>query len=576
MDEKNLGRESVADNAGISRRGFLAGAASAGALLATASLTACAPNQAGDDSDPTGSTGQTEPTGSTGPVDYKAAPAPIGDDQIAETITADVVIIGAGCSGAIAMNTLALEEDTSVIVLQKEEAPFTHGYAQAYHHTKAQIEAGGGYLIDPWDVINYLNRGQSNNRAKMEVMRNWVNYAPEVGDWMINKFGDREGFGPVILDPIIEASDEWNYTMPVTHLFLGTLQDSEFQPSLKIVRFLVEEAVESGKVDIRYKTPAKQLRTDDSGRVIGVIGENEAGEYILAQAGKGVIICAGDYGNNPEMRKEYLQHCEGLPAGWSRTTDTGDGILMGYWAGGHIQDGPHCTDAHYDPGIAVPDYHGTLMPWLRVNIKGERFSNEDQKYDQLYAQDVLQPECCHFQVFDAKWENEWQDMGTGGAMRGDWTVIVPTALEKGDLFVGETLEELAASMSVPVDTFVATVARYNELCEKGFDADFGKQAARMKKVEQGPFYAFKRQASVLCSLSGLSINEDLQVLDADDAPIAGLYAAGNSSGDFFGGLVQDMSGPGFSCGRAFLTGRIAAWRVSGKTREQTPVWESKA
>ena len=51
----------------------------------------------------------------------------------------------------------------------------------------------------------------------------------------------------------------------------------------------------------------------------------------------------------------------------------------------------------------------------------------------------------------------------------------------------------------------------------------------------------------------------------DRKPIEGLYAAGNNSGNFFGGVYQKMSTPGMSVGRAFLTGRVAAWRACGIT-----------
>ncbi len=38
---------------------------------------------------------------------------------------------------------------------------------------------------------------------------------------------------------------------------------------------------------------------------------------------------------------------------------------------------------------------------------------------------------------------------------------------------------------------------------------------------------------LLCTLDGLRINTDMQVLDTDGNPIEGLYAAGDCSGGFF-------------------------------------------
>ena len=88
-------------------------------------------------------------------------------------------------------------------------------------------------------------------------------------------------------------------------------------------------------------------------------------------------------------------------------------------------------------------------------------------------------------------------------------------------------------LNLPADTFVATVQRYNELCAKGEDEDFGKESSRMLPLENPPYYGCRQGASLLCTLDGLRINTNMQVLDKAGAPIEGLYAAGDCSGGFF-------------------------------------------
>jgi hypothetical protein len=39
--------------------------------------------------------------------------------------------------------------------------------------------------------------------------------------------------------------------------------------------------------------------------------------------------------------------------------------------------------------------------------------------------------------------------------------------------VADTLEELAELMGVPVDNFVATINKWNEMCDAGEDTEFG-------------------------------------------------------------------------------------------------------
>lgn len=56
----------------------------------------------------------------------------------------------------------------------------------------------------------------------------------------------------------------------------------------------------------------------------------------------------------------------------------------------------------------------------------------------------------------------------------------------------DTLEELAAKLGFDNDaasTFVASIERYNELCVKGHDDDFGKAAEKMHPIIEPPFKA---------------------------------------------------------------------------------------
>ncbi len=533
----------------LNRRNFLKGAAVAGGAAALAGLAGCAPASS-QSAASSASDGEAQQAAT-----WRSAPAEIADDQIAETLEADLVVVGAGNAGCVAAVS-GVEDGASVILLQKDSQVLCHGDVWAANGTKVQKEAG--VEVDGWDVVNSIDL-TSENRAKTEVLRNWVKYSGEVADWLIDKINATD-LGPVIVDVPVEASDEWNHVWPVTHLMGGAAGRHNTFP--EFMQIMIDDA-DPSLLDIHYSTPAVQLRRDESGRVTGVIAQREDESYILCNASKAVILAAGDYGNDLEMRNEFMPFAVGLPPAYSTTSDTGDGIKMGYWIGGAIQTPPHACNIHYDPGINVPEYQGTLVPWLRVNKNGERFSNEDRPYELLYAKDVAQPDGMHFQIFDDNYATDVEGMGIGGTMRGVWTDIVPQALEAGDLYTGETIEELAESMGVPSDALVATVDRYNELAEAGYDEDFGKQAARLKPIKKAPFYAFARQAACLTPLCGLEVNGDMQVLDQDGNVIEGLYAAGNNSGNFFGGLIQRMSAGGMGVGRAVLTGRVAEKRALG-------------
>ncbi len=114
-----------------------------------------------------------------------------------------------------------------------------------------------------------------------------------------------------------------------------------------------------------------------------------------------------------------------------------------------------------------------------------------------------------------------------------------------------------------VDNFVASVERYNELCDAGRDEDFAKDAHLMIKM-QPPYYAYcaeKEIGTPMVTTSGLLVNENSQVVDQHCDPIPGLFAAGNNSGSRFGyQYTTPISGVslGFAQTQGYLAGQYLA------------------
>ena len=129
-------------------------------------------------------------------------------------------------------------------------------------------------------------------------------------------------------------------------------------------------------------------------------------------------------------------------------------------------------------------------------------------------------------------------------------------IEDGLVFKADTIEELAEMMGLPADTLAATVARYNELAQKGVDEDYGKEAYRLRPITQAPFYGYFMGGSLLCTCDGLRINDKCQVYDTNHKTIGGLYAIGNCSGSFFSGNYPEFF-VGVAVGRTMTQGRLA-------------------
>lgn len=105
----------------------------------------------------------------------------------------------------------------------------------------------------------------------------------------------------------------------------------------------VAPGAEAAGVEFFYSCPARQLVTDESGRVTGVVCE-EDGKNVLFTASKGVILATGDYQCDPEMIAYYCPDVKEFPP--CQMNRTGDGHKMGVWAGGEIEPITHTKMIH--------------------------------------------------------------------------------------------------------------------------------------------------------------------------------------------------------------------------------------
>jgi hypothetical protein len=269
--------------------------------------------------------------------------------------------------------------------------------------------------------------------------------------------------------------------------------------------------------------------------------------------------------------------------------NVGDGIKAGAWIGAQKQEQtavqvfdrggvPPQAQAgclYEQPGVIT---HIGSQPFLKVNRKGERFCNESVPYDFIYAAATYEPSLLWCEVWDANWREQTRQFHTVACSRiqysptgGKLIIFDEDATEgfhqemlipAGIVVEAQTLEELAEKLLIPADTFVKTVERYNELCAKGIDEDFGKESYRMLPIDTPPYRATTLGGQLMCTMDGLLVNTDLQVLDNEFNPIEGLYAAGNDSGGFFANNYPELI-IGTTVGRAITFGYLAGKGAAG-------------
>ena len=108
---------------------------------------------------------------------------------------------------------------------------------------------------------------------------------------------------------------------------------------------------------------------------------------------------------------------------------------------------------------------------------------------------------------------------------------------------------------------MATVNRYNELCDGGRDLDFFKKARYMVRIDPPYYGAYNTLPQFFTVHGGLRTNTDMQVCDVNDNPIPGLYNVGTMVGDFFTNIytfrIQGQS-YGSCLTFGYLTGKYIA------------------
>ncbi len=489
----------------------------------------------------------------------------IPPSEIKASFTADVIVVGAGTSGKAAALTAA-QNGAKVIQLDRHTTFRYSGGHIAAIGTRVQNKAG--VKVDVDEICLSLMR-QSGNYPDQRFYRLWAEQSGPTLDWVTDML-DPEGIATNLYQyprpSWYDIRKEYYPDYPVT-LFHSAPWSSGLDHSLSLGT-LQKHAIKAG-VEIKYQTRAMQVVRQQNGRVTAVIAMNKNGEYEQYNARKAVIMCTGDYGNNPWMMQKYCP--EGVEIALENNIymtrnedlrmapeplDTGDGLQMVMRIGGVMGPGPHAPMAHATAGPL-----GNAA-FLRVNIEGERYENEDVSAQSIANSFNHQPYKKAWQIFDSKWEDEITRMGIG---LGRFYTITPLVRNNFETLSikADTLQELAEKMGVPVKAFTATVARYNTMCEKGHDDDYGKYPLRLTPVNKPPYYAGATKQEFLVVLGGLNVNMKFQPLDADRKPIPGLYLAGNMVGNRFA-IEYPVMCAGLSHGLAYVTGRLAGKYAAGE------------
>ena len=589
---------------GISRRGFLTGAATLSAALAGMGLSGCAPkvvSVSGAEGSASSANGQTVGFDGTGVMPWLGEEPSVSDSDVAETLEADVVVVGLGCSGVPACRSAA-EAGAKVIAIEASAQinSVASDMAILGGETMAKWDRGDGFL-DKHMVVN-MHMEEGSHHSNFGIISRYCDESGKALDWFVKGCPDMY-IASESYEEVPEANRKhylYPYFVPMLETYDYTKEDMPCYPTSVGFASLatamsdnLKRAEEAG-AEIRYNTKGVKLIKGDDGAIEGIYAQDTSSNKYLKIKAKSVILATGDYLANEDMMKYFAPACVengnqilsmDLDA-QGNYTNVGDGHKMGVWAGAAVEQW-HAPMIHHMGGGAGSDGRGVIgnNGFLWLNLHGKRFMNEDVPGQQLENQVELQPERVAYQFFDASWPEQLKYFPAAHGIAciyrdealPDWTpsglkinvrcpADIEAAVTEGRCVKADTIDELLSKIDgMDATQAKASIERYNQLCEQGSDEDFGKSSQRLFALKNGPFYAAKcGVALTLANLGGLESDSDCRVYDTDRNVIKGLYACGAPQGGRFN-VQYPISLKGLSAGMCMVFGKIAGENAaSGK------------
>lgn len=310
--------------------------------------------------------------------------------------------------------------------------------------------------------------------------------------------------------------------------------------------FLVTELlkqVAAAKLPLFTDIKVDQLVQTD-GKITGVKATTANGAVTI-NAGA-VLLATGGFGANKALLGKYRDDLKNYQT-TNQPGATGDGILLAEAVGAKVVDMDQVqvhptvqqdTDHAYLIGEAVRG-EGAIL----VDQQGKRFVNElDTRKNVTAAIDQLGGTGAYL-IFD----------------RGirDRVKAVEFYDHIGLVKTGADLAALATEAGLDADTLTQTVSDWNQAVADHADTAFNRTTGMDRDIAKGPFYAIHIAPAVHYTMGGVGINPATQVLDQQDQPINGLFAAG----EVVGGLHGNNRIGGNSIAETVIFGRQAGQQM---------------
>jgi fumarate reductase flavoprotein subunit len=282
----------------------------------------------------------------------------------------------------------------------------------------------------------------------------------------------------------------------------------------------------------------------ENGRCIGV--EVEGAVNGIIRAGAVVIADGGFQADMDRLRRHISPQPEKLRQR-NAMTGTGDGARMAEAIGakltgldafyGHVQHRDALTNDALWP---YPVLDMVAASGIVVNGDGVRFCDEGNGGIAISNAIARLPDpASSVAIFD---DAIWDGPGREFLLPANPNLVNAG----GEIVASNDITSLAAKLGLPPGALEQTVANYNAACASGSLASLTptRTASPIKPwpIAVAPFRAVRLCAGITYTMGGIATDAHGRVLDTNDDPIPGLYAAGSTTGGLEGGAHAAYTG----------------------------------
>jgi succinate dehydrogenase/fumarate reductase flavoprotein subunit len=452
-------------------------------------------------------------------------------------LSCDVVVVGAGIAGwAAALR--AVDQGVEVLIIDRSLGGLGDGNSLM---TSGSYRAGGlSAKSNPQELYRQV---MQEGIAYPDLAKAWAENCPKSVDWLKSLGIEMvdTSTGTIALEPYTSIS-----LAPVYKKDVGT----------NILKKLKNEFMKQGG-EYAAGVEAARLMASREG-VSGLMAQRD-GQTLNIES-KTTILATGGFSANKEMLVRYIgKHADGCKLRGS-ASDTGDGLRMALEIGakavnlnyfyGHLISLKALTDDRFWP---YPRLDSLVAEGILVDRSGSRFVDEGRgdvavTNEVARSNDVTGTSL----IFD---EEAWS--GAKGDIRTSLPRTPPPnpwlAENKGFLFKASSPGELAKQLGIDAVVLARTLERFNVACEAG-SFETGITRTGKARALKPPYYGLKVVPGITFTMGGALINGRAEVLNLDEKPIRGLYAAGDAIGGLMGGFNGGYTG---GLTQAVVTGMLA-------------------